>query len=127
MFSCTLSICSTESVDGYSWGRTVAENMNFHSVVNDFFCHIIVPVPQESQIISVVLSHQKAVKHLLYVCQDGNLFLTEPQQNSRVIHNPDLAWFFEGGTLQRLAGTSILRPLLVLEQPLHGRSPIFST
>ena len=82
MFSCTLSICSTESVDGYSWGRTVAENMNFHSVVYDFFCHVIVPVPQESQIISVVLLHQKAVKQLLYACQDGNLFLTEPHQNS---------------------------------------------
>lgn len=58
--------------------------MNLHSVMHDLFCHVIVLVPQESQVVTVVLSHQEAVKQLLYICQKGNLdFAAKPHQNSK--------------------------------------------
>lgn len=82
MFSCTLSD-SSEPKDGHSRGGAVAENMHLHSVVYDFFRHIIVFVPKESQVVPVVFLHQETMKHLLYISQDSYLFLAEPHQDSK--------------------------------------------
>ena len=78
---CTFVDSSPQSIDGHRWGRTVAENVNSHPVVNDVLRHVVVSIPQKPQVVPVVFADEEAVEHLLYVGDHCYLFLAEADQH----------------------------------------------
>ena len=82
MLVCTFSDGSPQSIDGHRWGRTVAENVNSHPVVDDVLRHVIVSVPQKPEVVPVVSADVEAVEHLLYVSDHCYLFLAKADQHS---------------------------------------------
>lgn len=61
------------------WGRAVPKDVNSHSVVDYLFVRTVIFVPQEAQIVPVVLSHFETEEHLFDVGGDCDLLLPEAQ------------------------------------------------
>lgn len=56
--------------------------MDCHSVLLHFLAGVILWPPQEVQEVHVVLLHTYMVEHPFDGCHNGNVFLTEPEQDT---------------------------------------------
>lgn len=125
----------------YGWGRTIAECVHSHFVLNYFFLWVVVVVPEKAKKAPVVLAHQETMKHLLTVCGHSHRLFSKVDQPSyysclgplaaccsKTLKNLALeskkcylaSW---GGKHQRKKGTNIAHPppkvKLALRDPCH--------
>lgn len=57
--------------------------MHPHTVFYYFLAQVVVVVPEESQIVSIVFFHQETKEHLLDVCYNCNKIFPEPYQHTK--------------------------------------------
>lgn len=74
---------SPQATDADRPGRPVAKDMHVHAILLDLLGQVTVFVPQESQVVSVLMPHQESVEHLLDIGSDCDEVLPEPQQHTQ--------------------------------------------
>lgn len=75
--------CPPKAIDGDSEGWAVVKEMNSNPVVNGVTLKVIIAIPQESEIVSVIFPHHKTVEHVLKVSGDSHWFLPKSHENPK--------------------------------------------
>lgn len=83
---CTMLVCTflggtSKIIDDNGRRRAVAEDVNHHPILCDVLGDVIVSEPQKSQVVSVILSDEETMKHLLDDGGDGHRLFPEAYQD----------------------------------------------
>lgn len=73
---------STETEVSNRWGWAISKDMHPHAILFHLLGQVIILMPQEFQVVSVVVSHQESIKHLLDIGSDCDEVFPEPNQHS---------------------------------------------
>lgn len=64
------------------WGCFVPKHMNPHAVFDEVLLKIVISVPKESQMVSMVLSDGERIEHFLYAFYNSYPFFPKAYQNT---------------------------------------------